>query len=301
MALAAASSESKQNLSKGPHLPKDQRPAFSNLQQHYTPSKAPKALTTSFLEAPRQNDGLAFEGQSNDIIQLQRGLAQLHLLHYRSSKIHIQWQRSAEHCLQTRFDRLAARNVEMYRLSNQFQQMFNHSIFTRWCEKCTSTEITERLTILSQVLNDLISMTSNGGKFTLVVSAFRSWISLTIEIRETRDSIAREEDDTYFIEKLNKDWQSKVQTLVRKLQSIIRSLDSLGEPGAGSALHQTLNSAKILAVNMLDELNIFRAIKQQILAQEVYWINDTINASASEDQKDTDGSLNLAYQGIWNT
>ncbi|KAL9612945.1 MAG: hypothetical protein Q9167_002474 [Letrouitia subvulpina] len=299
--LAAPSSEPTEKLSKGPRLPKNQRPVFPTLQQHYIPRKAPKALTTSILEAPRQNDNLASEGQSKDIIQLQRDLAQLHLLHYQSGKIHTQWQRSAEHCLQTRFDRLATKHIEIHRLSNHCRQMFNHSMFAQWCEKCTSTEITERITILSQALNDLTSMISNEGKFMVAVSSFRSWISLAIEIRETRDSSGREGDDTYFIEKLNKDWQSEVQTLVRKLQSIIRRLDSLGKPGAGSALHQTLNLAKILAVNMLEELNKIRAIEQQILAQEVHWINDTIKALASEDQEDFDGSFNSVYQGIWNT
>ncbi|KAI4217068.1 MAG: hypothetical protein LQ351_000377 [Letrouitia transgressa] len=301
VSLAAASSAPKENLSEGSHLPKVQRPAFSTSQQHYTPRKAPKALTTSFLEAPRQNDGLAFEGKSNDTIQLQQDLTQLHLLHYRSSEIHIQWQRSAEHYLQARFHRLVARNVEVYELSNQFQQTFNHSIFARWCKKCTSTEIIERIRSLSQVLNDLTSMTGDEGKFTLVVSAFRSWISLIVEIQETRGSSTREGDDVYFIEKLNQGWQSEVQALTRKLQSIIRSLDSLGEPGAGSALHQTLNSAKILAANMLEELKKFKAIEQQVLAQEMDWINAATKASDSEDQIDISGSFNLAYQGIWNT
>ncbi|KAJ4293075.1 hypothetical protein N0V90_008357 [Kalmusia sp. IMI 367209] len=74
------------------------RPAFSTLQQHFTPKKTGKAHISTFLHATAEP---ANQFLAPDVISLQNELLQLCILHESSTSIQTRWELSAQQTLKT--------------------------------------------------------------------------------------------------------------------------------------------------------------------------------------------------------
>ena len=277
---------------------KSQRPAFSTLQQHFTPRKAPKALTSSFLAPPR-NTNRPSQVLPNGTARLQQELIQLTLLHCESSTVYNQWEQSAEEWFRHRLEDLGVKYDEIHKISSRSQRHLNQLALIEWVDGCSSVGIAERMQLLSQCFHEIYTMTGPGSKYMRTMDMFESWLSVTLDARETRSHSGKDQSAD-FISEIDTSWYDEVQLLLRKLQSCFRHLQNLGAAKPGSALHQLLVCLRRIVLNALEELNLVKAIHEDISKNEILWINNQIKRMALDSLDDSDCPGSELHQGVWN-
>ena len=276
---------------------KPTRPAFSTLQQHFTPRKAPKALTSSFL-APPIKDTEA-ERASAEIAGLQAELARLHLLHRNSEEVQKAWNESAKHHLQLQFDGVSRLCDDIAELSSSQRRLHNFPAVLDWSQSVSKVEFTERLQILSRSLTDLGNLLGSGSKYQRVMTTFEGWFdsaNLVLESRKTADDGSLD-----FIEEIEDSWKAEVTSMSKKMTTMSRELERLGKPQADSTLGRIVGLLRNASSSMLEELESIKAIESAVMASEAEWIHKEASGVVSETNDRNQSSVPLqarAWHGI---
>ena len=245
------------------------RPAFSTLQQHFTPRKAPKALTSTFL-APPVKDTEA-EKASAEIAGLQAELARLHLLHRSSEEVQKAWNESAKYHLQLQFDEVSRLCSDIAELSSSQRRLHNYPALLDWCQSVSKVEFTERLQILSRGLTELGNLLSSGSRYQRVMTTFERWFDRADFILESRKTA--EDGSVDFIEEIRDGWKAEVTSVNKKMNTMSRELDRLGKPEADSTLGRVVGLLRSASKGMLEELETIKAIESAMMASEAEWIH----------------------------
>ncbi|KAK0722882.1 hypothetical protein B0T26DRAFT_238814 [Lasiosphaeria miniovina] len=191
------------------------RPAFTTLQQHYSPAKslAPKPLTASFLAPPSPSKLPANVAASAETSRLQTELLQLHLLHRSAGPVAAQWRASARHKLAARFDRLVRAADDVARLDAGAAERRNVRALLAWqghghghaaadfppsllgvgaasAENTGATLLEHKVQTLDAVLTGLWAVAEPGGRYARAVRRFERWAERVDALAELRRALA---------------------------------------------------------------------------------------------------------------
>ncbi|KAJ4141172.1 hypothetical protein NW768_000379 [Fusarium equiseti] len=259
------------------------RPAFSTLQQHYSPAKssAPKPLTSTFLAPPSPSKLPANVAASAETSKLQTELLQLHLLHRDAPTVDGAWRASAERKLGDQFSNLAAASKQVDDQERAEVEKENVLALRQWA---VGGRLEERIQVLDSVMSGLWALEDPGGRYARVVRRFERWVERMCEIEEARreGGALLQESDVLFIGELDCAWKDECTGLVRRLDTLKRQISQLGDPsneseGEGdskerSSLQRMVEGSRELVDGMLTELNVMEDIERDALAREDEWI-----------------------------
>ncbi|XPS71242.1 hypothetical protein M3J09_003430 [Ascochyta lentis] len=256
---------------------KTARPAFSTLQQHFTPRKAGKAPTATFLHpAPVTTSN----SLPPELVSLQMDLLQLHLLHENAAEVHRHWEISAKRALRLKFDEVASLYQVMLEHERSGQEQKNLEALVEWTGDRSSASLVEHIQILSGPLHELPSLVQTGGRFQRLVADFEQWVSWVEEVRSARQS--RTEAGLGSIEGLGDAWKAENASLMRKLTSFARDLDGLSQPATGSSIASIVGSCKTLLEGLLEELRVMQTIEASVVFEEKKWVEIRLQGIAAD-------------------
>ncbi|KAI8720791.1 hypothetical protein NCS52_00525100 [Fusarium sp. LHS14.1] len=277
-------------IAHAPHL----RPAFTTLQQHYSPAKssAPKPLTSTFLAPPSPSKLPANVAASAETSRLQTELLQLHLLHKDATAVDTAWRASAERKLGDRFSKLAVASKQADDRERAEVERENVLILRNWA---AGGGLEERIQTLDAVVNGVWTLGEPGGRYARVVRRFERWVDRMCEIEDARrdGGALLQESEFLFIGELETEWKEEYTGLVRRLETLGRQLEGLGyfsETDDGdktaelSSLQRMVEGSRTMVEGMLAELAIMEDIERDALAREDDWIE---RMNREEDVDDT--------------
>ena len=271
------------------------RPAFSTMQQHFTPKKAPKALTASFLAQP-SNRELDIEKASAETASLQAELARLHLLHRESAVVERAWNKSAQYHLQMQFDVISKQNDHVKELTNYLRMLENYPALADWSQGVSNVEFAEKLRILSLSILEIGNFLSPESRYNHVLRSFQTWFSCATRILKSRETANEDTaDGVEFIEDLGDAFKSEVAGMERKLAIMSRELNQLERPQGGSTLNRVLRLLSCATSSLLEELEAISAVADTIMVFEVEWIREEATVTASSKS----GNLHQKDRKVW--
>ncbi|KAH7402513.1 hypothetical protein BKA66DRAFT_448939 [Pyrenochaeta sp. MPI-SDFR-AT-0127] len=258
---------------------KTARPAFSTLQQHFTPRKVGKAPTATFLH-PAPSSGA--NSLSPEIVNLQSELLQLHLLHEAAAQASERWESSAKRSLHKKFEEVASLYQAMLEYERTGQEQNNLQALLEWSAGRVSTGLIEHIQILSEPLYELPSLIEPGGRLQRLVGTFEHWILQVQEVRTARHDLTSPKGGLATVEGLGDSWKAENAALIRKLTSFARDLDKLDQPSPGSSIAHIVDTCRSLLDGILDELLAMQTIEAEVVAREKEWVEDRLKAIARD-------------------
>jgi hypothetical protein len=245
------------------------RPAFSTLQQHFTPRKVGKAPTATFINpAPQTVSQLL----SPETISLQSELLQLHLLHQPSAQAFRNWEISAKRKMHMKFEEVASLYQVMLENERAAQEQKNLQSLLEWSTGGVSAGLVEHIQILSEPLHELPSLVDSGGRLQRLVGEFQHWLSWVQDIRSARQGHGGAKAALGTIEGLGDSWKAENAALTRKLTVFARDLDRLASPTPGSSIACIVEACKAILHGILDELQTMQKIETEVVSREKEWI-----------------------------
>lgn len=261
---------------------KTPRPAFSTMQQHFSPKKATTMSSTKPMVKPADQDQIAV-----DFFPLQMELTQLHLIHRSAATLQKDWERSAEGFFQNRFDDLCARHVELKEVAHQQQTLLNQLALVEWCQGKPSNHVAEKVQQLSRNIADISSLLNSEGKYTRILEVFQSWFDQAERIQRTRNAGAKASGrDVTFIEGIGDGWKAEAMVLERELTYSLREIKGFGKVRGESSLGHILELQERMVSNLLDEMDVIQWIEHDMMVKESAWMEDAINTLSSNVSND---------------
>ncbi|KAF2815874.1 uncharacterized protein BDZ99DRAFT_406258 [Mytilinidion resinicola] len=257
------------------------RPAFSTLQQHFTPRKTGKVATSTFIHPPAPDpatNGLPFE-----VMRLQAELLQLHLLHESSEACSQQWRTSSKRALHKKFDEVASLRQVMRDNERQVQEHANLLALQEWTSGTSSFALAENLQLLSGPLHELPRLLDVGGRFRQHVEEFEDWVTWVKELWEQRKK-GRESGrmDLSSAEGLGDEWVAENEALLRKVVAFSRDVEQLNDPTPGSSIAVMVSSCRALLDSMLQQLGMMRKVETNAVSKEREWIEQGLLGIAND-------------------
>lgn len=269
---------------------KTARPAFSTLQQHFTPRKTGKAPTSTFLH-PAPITGP--QTLPPEVISLQSELLQLHLLHASSAEVVANWELSAKKHLHTKFDEVASTYHAMQDYERAAQEQKNLEALVHWS---TGSSLAKYVQSLSGPLHELPSLVEPGGRIQRLVAAFEHWIGWVEDVRRARKSstftTSSSAQALTSLTGLDNTWMAENAALTRKLNAFERDLEGLGGLAPGSSGACVVGACTALVVGLLEELRVMRGIEEDVVREEKEWVEGRLRGIArSVDFGDGEGDV----------
>lgn len=283
----------------GSYQQQQQRAPFPTLQQRFSPAKKMKVPTTHLL-LPATNKRVGSHDLSSGDIQIQTELIQLHLLLRSATEVQHQWERSAKLRLQSHFELVRQKHVELdLRIKSQ-QAAKNHSALAAWCDAMPRLELADKLQLLSHNSFETSTLLEPGGRFMRVLDSFERWFSRAHRIRKTRKMPPGSVGwDLEFIETIGDDWKLEVATLEMNLASYSRGLRNVVMPPVDSNLACFLLLFQNLVGNLLEELDVIRCIERDVMAEETTWIESAVLKLPPDADDSLKPLSSSSYQGVW--
>jgi len=285
-AITASVSSSDKLLAQGRHgenteeeSRKPARPAFSTLQQHFTPRKTAKAPTSVYLHPVSDT---STQSLPPDIVSLQSELLQLHLLHESSAQTSKRWELSAKQSLRNKFEEVASLSEVMRDNERLGQEQKNLLAFRDWNGTNTTSGLFEHIQTLSGPLHELPSLMEPGSRLNRLVDDFDGWLSEVEQVWLARDSLREGSADSKSLEGLGDAWKEQNAALTRKLTVFLRLLEKLPQPTHGSSIACVVSACKQLLDGLLAELQTMKAIEVGVVAKEKQWIEERLRLIAQD-------------------
>lgn len=211
---------------------------------------------------------------------MQTELLQLHLLHRDAPTVDATWRASAQRKLGERFSELAGASKQIDDQEKAEVERENILALRKWA---VGGGLEERIQILDAAIAGLWALEEPGGRYARVVRRFERWVDRMCEIEEARRAGGAliQENDVLFIGELDSAWKDECAGLVRRLDTIKRQLDQLGdfarddqegESKDQSSLQRMVEGSRELVQGMLTELAVMDDIERDALAREDEWI-----------------------------
>lgn len=254
------------------------RPAFSTLQQHFTPRKTGKAPTSTFIHAPEPVNHVL----PPEIIALQSELLQLHLLHEPSALSMRQWELSAQKVLRMKFDEVASLNQVMQEKERFGQEQKNVLALREWNGSTARSGLVAHIQALSAPLHELPSLLDPGGRFFHLVEAFSNWFSRVDQVWSVRDGSCGHGGETQSLAGLGDAWKGEHAAMTRRLTAFSRHLDSLPPTVTGSSIAHIVSRCQTLVQGLLSELQIMQATEADVVSREEHWAEERLRSIAQD-------------------
>ncbi|CAM1505522.1 Fc.00g111590.m01.CDS01 [Cosmosporella sp. VM-42] len=265
------------------------RPAFSTLQQHYSPAKssAPKPLTSTFLAPPSPSKLPANVAASAETSKLQTELLQLHLMHRDAAVVDAEWRASAKQKLGERFSKLAIASQDVHQRERAELERENVLALRSWA---AGGGLEERIQALDGIVSGLWTLGESAGRYARVVRRFERWVDRLCEVEDARTGpgLLLQEQDVLFIGELDSAWKVECAGLRRRLDGWKRQLREIGQglDDGGeerSSLKRMIEGSQIMIEDMLEELDVMEDIEREALAREDEWIERMNREDADDD------------------
>lgn len=280
---------------------KPTRPAFTTLQQHYTPKKSAKTPTLSMIAASPTKVANAHV-LSSEMSRLQTELLQLHLLHRTSAEIQRQWEDSAESTLHHVYDDVAEGYRALRFNQGKAQERTDLQALRVWEASHDRHSFSEKMGLLSRTLQDLSNMDSEGGKFARVVTTFERWLVMREDAKEVgQPSNSSDTQGMEFLESLGEGWRADVTALEMRVASRTLDLKRLEQPLEGSSLAYLVEICSTLAAQMSEELRSMREIECEVLAREAAWVRRAVDCIDAEVHCEAKNAKSVIRRGVWQT
>ncbi|KAL5119486.1 hypothetical protein ACEQ8H_002551 [Pleosporales sp. CAS-2024a] len=257
---------------------KTAKPAFSTLQQHFTPRKTGKAPTSTFLHPPPASGANAL---APEIVSLQSELLQLHLMHAGSAAVTQQWHVSARRILHKKFDEVANLHQTMLEHERAGREQNNLHALIEWSTGTASAGLIEQIQVLSGPLHELPSLLESGGRYERLTNDFESWLSHVQRLWSARDS-ASSRGVMETIEGLGNSWTAEHAVLSRKVTSFERDLEQVRQPLPGSSIACLVDACRELVRGLSAEMHTMQAIETVVLSREKEWVEARLQAIAQD-------------------
>ncbi|RKU42247.1 hypothetical protein DL546_003375 [Coniochaeta pulveracea] len=272
------------------------KPAFSTLQQHYSPAKnlAPKPLTSTYLAPPSPSKLPSNIALSAETARLQTELLQLHLLRRDSDAVCAAWRESARRRLGDRFHALAAREREIRALEAAVVERGNVAALIHWGG---GDQLEERTRLLDVVLSGVWAWNDTGGKYARVVRQFERWAEEMEGIVEARGGDLWPGEEVVFVSDLDASWKGECEPLGRKLEEwreVLRRDLRLerGKRVGESSLERIVAGLEALVDDMIAELALMVEIEREAIRREDEWVK-------SMNRSDDGGGNDTRAGAIW--
>lgn len=275
------------------------RPAFSTLQQHYSPAKtqAPKPLTSAILRPASPSKLPANIAASAETSRLQAELLQLHLLHRESSAVDAQWRASARGKLGHRFKKLSERSKAVADREAAVVECDNIVALRRWA-RTGGSGLEAKIQVLDEVFSGLWALSEAGGRYQRAIGRYERWVEQVCDAEEARHDVGQGSTahglDSLFVGELDATWKDECAGMARRLESWkgqLAAIDDLdvdmsADKGRSdrqmTSLERMLGGAHSLIQDMLTELAVMEDMEQMVLAREDEW-TETVNREGDED------------------
>ncbi|RFU26221.1 hypothetical protein B7463_g10124, partial [Scytalidium lignicola] len=257
--------------------PQLRKPAFSTLQQHFSPAKnlAPKPHPSTFLAPPSPSKLPSNVAISAEIGRLQNELLQLCLMHHNVPRVESEWRSSAKKTLGSKFKDVVQQNAELAKLETKEMGRINAVALKQWQGLgAPGWGLEEKIQVLGEMITGVWNLGEHGGKYARMVKKFERWVARTegiLAARNRKDTLDGE--DIVFVEELDHGWKEDCLTLGRKLNSWKEQLEQLGPPpDPGSSLAVLVQGCRSLVFGMLKELGLMAQIEKDAVRAEIEWI-----------------------------
>jgi hypothetical protein len=253
------------------------RPAFSTLQQHYSPRKnsAPKPASSTLIHPPSAVD--VNSALPLDIQFLQARLLQLSILHRDFSTTQQAWEDDAKVKLQKKFDVVAQQCDIVQSQERDVRKNINIHVLQEWGAG-DSGLLAENVRLFSSVVQEVLCLVETDGRVQQVLDVFEAWIEYVDNIWSTRHISPASSGETEFIDSLGEAWRSECRALMRRLGALGRVLDGLEKPGEGSSLSALMQGAGDLRKGAVEELGTVLKLEGDIVLKEGAWVTQAVAA-----------------------
>lgn len=266
-----------------------EKPAFSTLQQHFTPKRAPKDPAQSFSSKLQAEQHTA-DRLSLEYVELKLELLQLHMLHRNSSTIQQEWQCSAEDRFRARFVALALAHKSLTAKEGEFQEQINASAFIAWGSGTDGLTVEHKVLVLSSILSEVWDLSEPNGKYSCLLESFEHWHTGACRVLE----LQRQPNGSHTglvssMEGIGDGWKAEVALLQPRIHMFHEQIRALGEVQPQSDLARCLSGISSMLSNMMEELDLVQRIEGQVVLQGQTWMKKSIDRLAADVTYDIGG------------
>ncbi|KAF2086207.1 hypothetical protein K490DRAFT_58184 [Saccharata proteae CBS 121410] len=250
------------------------RPAFSTLQQHFSPAKPSKTLalkkpTAAFLAATAPPPSPALPTET---ILLQTSLLQVHLLLGAGPVTTAQWEASAETALRAKFEEVATAHGSMRQDQQEIQELVNLHALAGWQDG--GGGLAEKVQRLGELLGEARGMADEEGRFARHVAMFEEWMAGVEEVWARREGESVGSEELEVAEGLGERWRTENAALGRKMAVLVREAELLGQPEEGSSVSAIVTAVRDLIKGMNDEVGLLRRLEMDVVKGEERWVEE---------------------------
>ncbi|KAI9795722.1 MAG: hypothetical protein M1835_005285 [Candelina submexicana] len=270
------------------------KPAFSALQQHFSPKKPTKLPASSWVPpSPLKQSGNI--PMLAPIVRLQTELLQLHLMHMSSATMQRQWEDSAELNLKQHFEDVRAMYWKSHIARQKAQERINIEALKEWLSHNTGLGSSEKIQILGSSVQDIYGTVDVNGRLAQLVKTFTRWIDTVQRIWQARSDQRVGQIDLEIVEGLGEDWKADCITISRKMHTYLKSSERLPIPVDGSSLATIMKVSQSLGASVIEELDIMQTTERQIVKDETAWIEESISLLVNHKL----GVVQSHRKGVW--
>ena len=251
------------------------------------PSSPKKAVKPPVSTAAPGVDQSLIPSSWPEVAALQTELLQLSLLHSAAVQRNVGWQAESEATLREKYDSVAGTYRSILGDENERQQKLNAKALNIWLnnsrERSNRQPFPEQIQLLSQITQEVSSLSDNGSRYTAAMQEFEAWFAAVEEIKESRSRAGTEsttDNMDIFIDPLNQDWKDEINALLMKIELCSKQLQSLDILGYGeieqlqdSALLRTAVGLRDLTDMMIREIKTICAIESDVVRSERVWVS----------------------------
>ncbi|KAI9707440.1 MAG: hypothetical protein M1836_000401 [Candelina mexicana] len=270
------------------------KPAFSALQQHFSPKKPTRLPASSWVPPSllKQSSNIPMLAP---IFRLQTELLQLHLMHMSSATVQRQWEDSAELNLRQHFEDVRATHWKSHIARQKAQGRINIEALKDWHKHNTGLGSSEKIQILGSSVQDIYGTVDVNGRLAQLVKTFTRWIDTVQRIWQARSDQRVGQIDLEIVEGLGEDWKADCVTISRKMYTYLKSSERLPIPVDGSSLATIMKVSLSLGASVIEELDIMQTIERQIVKDETAWVEESISLLVN----DKLGVVQPHRKGVW--
>lgn len=275
----------------------NQRPAFSTLQQHYSPAKSalPKAPIPSLRPAVRPEGSNTSQSDTFEVARARSELLYLSVLHQSADANLHKFEESARRSLSKQFGLLQKEEGKLSSDERVIQEEVNLRAMARWGNIGSGAANYDgfegNIQTLSRCLTELTQFSAPDGRYASLVAEFEVWFDQAEVILYARaNTAAFAMRDDMFLSPLAQEWHGSHGSISQRLRLLEREVELLPPftndetPDAStafpSALERMLGYLKSTVSGTRQELDSMLAIERQILAREKAWIEDAISGQS---------------------
>ena len=267
------------------------KPKFNTYKQHYSPKKVKEVAAEDSVSRPafpRPGSAGTFESPTAEVAHLRDELLQLSIVYDRSGITLREYEKSIASRLRTGSEQLQNQQYSLHAQESDRQGKLNAHTVRKWLyeehqEHSSANAGSNKLFLLGTCVKELCDIASYDGALSTVMDAFDKW-RIHATARDLDLAIESDQGEC-FLAPLDPQWSALVTTIQDKVIACAASLEDLQwpqRPPEGSSIALLIKMHRMLAEQILQEIEICRDVEGLILRQEHDWIQSSITQALSE-------------------